>query len=80
MVEKILRILPPIFEHLVVTLEEHTNMSVFTIDELQDSLINYEQKINRSNTSLEGAFAAQYSISHGRGRGINNSRGKGRNL
>ena len=39
-VEKILRSIPPIFENLVVTLEEHTDMSTFTIDELQASLIN----------------------------------------
>ena len=40
-VEKILRSIPPRFESLVVTLEEHTDMSVFTIDELQASLINH---------------------------------------
>ena len=57
-IEKVLRSLPPIFESLVVTLEEHTHMSMFTIDELQASLINHEHIINRSNTSLEGAFAA----------------------
>ena len=34
-VEKILRSLPPRFANLVVTLEEHINMSTFTIDELQ---------------------------------------------
>ena len=34
-VENILRSLPPRFENLVVTLEEHTYMSTFTIDELQ---------------------------------------------
>ena len=33
-VEKILRSLPPRFENLAVTLEEHTDMSTFTIDEL----------------------------------------------
>ena len=33
-VEKILRSLPPRFENLVVTLEEHTSMTMFTIDEL----------------------------------------------
>ena len=33
-VEKILRILPLIFQNLVVTFEEHTDMSMFTIDEL----------------------------------------------
>ena len=45
-VEKILKSLPPRFENLVVTLEEHIDMSTFTIDELQDSLINHEHKLN----------------------------------
>ena len=40
-VEKILRILPLRFESLVVTLEEHIDMTTFTIDELQASLINH---------------------------------------
>lgn len=31
--------------------------------------MNHEHRISRSNTSLEGAFVAQSSISHGRGRG-----------
>ena len=56
-VEKGRRRLPPKFEYLVVTLEENKDLSQFTIDELQDSLINPEHKINRLNTSLEGAFA-----------------------
>ena len=43
-VEKILISLPPSFENLVVTLEEHTDMSVFTIDELQASFINHEHR------------------------------------
>ena len=33
-VEKFLRNIPPRFESLVVTLEQHKDMSVFTIDEL----------------------------------------------
>ena len=56
-VEKFLRNIPPRFESLVVTLEEHKDMSLFTIDELQDSLINHEHRLSRSHTSLEGAFA-----------------------
>ena len=80
MVEKILTSLPPRFESLVVTLEENKDMLVFIINELQASLINHEHIINRSNTSLEGAFAEQSSISHGRGRGRNNSIGTGRNF
>ena len=58
-VEKILRSLSPRFENLVVTLEEHTYMTTFTIDELQGSLMNYEDRLNRTQTSLEGAFATQ---------------------
>ena len=53
-------------------------MSKFTINELQDSLINHEHRLSRTQTSLEGAFAAQSSIIHGRGRGRKNSRGIGR--
>ena len=56
--EKILRSLPPRFGNLVVTLEEHTDMSTFTIDELQASLIYHEHRFNRTQTSLEGAFTA----------------------
>ena len=47
-VEKILRSLPPRFENLVVTLEEHTDMATFTIDELQASLINHEHRLSRT--------------------------------
>ena len=68
-VEKILRSLPPRFENLVVTLEEHTHMSTFTIDEMQASLINHEHKLDKTNKPLEGAFAPQSSMSHGRGKG-----------
>ena len=60
--EKILRSFLQIFESLVVTLEENKDMSVFTIDELQASLINHVHRINRSNTSLEGAFAQSISF------------------
>ena len=56
-VEKNLRSLPPRFESLVVTLKGKKYMTVFTIDELQASLINHEHIMNRSNTSLEGSFA-----------------------
>ena len=49
-VENIFRSLPQRFESLVVTLEETKDPSKFTIDELQASLINHEQIINRSNT------------------------------
>ena len=67
--EKILISLPPRFDNLVVTLEEHIDMSTFTIDELQASLINHEHRLSRTQTSLEGAFVAQSSISYGIGKG-----------
>ena len=51
-VAKILRILPPRFENLVVTLEEHIDMSTFTINELQASLINHEQSHQSSFPTL----------------------------
>ena len=63
---------------MVVTLEENKDMSMFTIDELQASLINHEHRIRRTNTSLEGAFVAHSSIICGIGKGRNNSKGRGR--
>ena len=77
--KKFSKSLPPRFEALVVTLEENKDMPVFTIDELQASLINHEHEISRTNTSLEGALIAQSSISCGRGGGRNKHRGRGRN-
>ena len=73
-VENIIRSIPPRFESFVVTLGENKDMTMFTIDELQASLINHEHRINRTQTSLEGAFAAQSSISRGRARGETTSK------
>ena len=67
-VENILISLTTIFENLVVTFKEHIDMSKLTIDELQASLINHEHRLSRTQTSLEGAFATQSSISCGRGK------------
>ena len=75
-VENILKSLPPIFESLVVTLEENKFMSQFTIDELQSSLINHEHRISRSNTYLEGPFTTQSSIIGRKDTGRFNSRGR----
>ena len=57
-VKKILRSLPSRFEKLVVTLEEHTDMPTFTIDDLQASLINHEHILSRTKKSLEVSFTA----------------------
>jgi hypothetical protein len=56
-VEKLLRSLPLKFDSLVVTLEENKDMSQFSLDEMQASLINHEHRLNRSNMSLENAFS-----------------------
>jgi hypothetical protein len=56
-VEKVLRILPPKFDTLVVTLEEIKDLSHFSLDELKASLINHEHILNRSSMSLENAFS-----------------------
>ena len=69
MVEKILKSLPLRFESLVVTLEETKDMSMFTINDFQASLINHKHRLSRTQTSLEGASVAQSSIIHGIGRG-----------
>jgi hypothetical protein len=77
-VEKVLKSLPPKFDTLVVTLEKRKELSHFSLDELQASIINHEHRSNRSNMSLENAFFVQSSIICGRGRGRANSRGEGR--
>ena len=69
------RRLPPKFGSLVVNSEENKYLKFFTIDELQASITNHKHMINRSKTSLEGAFVAHSTISLGRGRGLFNSRG-----
>jgi hypothetical protein len=77
-VEKLLRSLPPKYDPLVVTLEEDKDLSQFSLDEMQASLINHEHILNRSNMSLENEFFVQSSISSGRGMGRANSKGRGR--
>jgi hypothetical protein len=77
-VEKALRSLPSKFYTLVVTLEDRKDLSQFSLDERQASLINHEHKLSMSNMSLENAFSTQSSISRGRGRGRANYRGGGR--
>jgi len=78
--EKVLRSLPPKFDTLVVTLEERKYLSHLILDEMQDSLINHENRLNRSSMSLENSFSVQSSISHGRGMGRANSRGRRRSF
>jgi len=48
-VENVLRSLPTKFYPLVVTLEENKDSSQIILDEMQASLINHENILNRSN-------------------------------
>jgi hypothetical protein len=57
-VENVLSIFPPKFDPLVVTFEENKDLSHFSLDKMQASLINHEHRLNRLNMSLENAFYA----------------------
>jgi len=63
---KVLRILPPKFNTLAMTLEERKDLSEFSLDEMKSSLINHEHILNRSSMSLENIFSTQSSISRGK--------------
>ncbi|XP_075076448.1 uncharacterized protein LOC142163093 [Nicotiana tabacum] len=47
-VAKVLRSLPPKFEHVVAAIEESKDLSVFSFDELMGSLQSHESQINKS--------------------------------
>jgi hypothetical protein len=51
--QQVLNSLPPKFDTHVVTLEENKELSQFSLDELQYSLINHENKLNRSNKNKD---------------------------
>jgi hypothetical protein len=55
-VEKVLRSLLPKFDTIFVTLEESKELSQFSLDELEDSLINHEHILNSSSISLHNEF------------------------
>ncbi|XP_070028808.1 uncharacterized protein [Nicotiana sylvestris] len=47
-VAKVLRSLPPNFDHVVAVIEESKDLSVFTFDKLMGSLQSHESRINKS--------------------------------
>ena len=62
-VEKVLRSLPPKFDHVVAAIEESKDLSKFTLQELMGSLEAHEQRMSRySNQSLEQAFQSRISV------------------
>eukprot|EP00253_Pinus_taeda_P036606 PITA_36606 len=78
-VEKVLRSLPARFDAIVVAIEETKDLSQFSVDELNASLISHEHRMNRATSySLEHAFKTQVSFRQGRGRGRSYARGRGR--
>ena len=69
-VEKVLRSLPSRFDAIVVAIEETKDLSQFSVDELHESLMSHENRMNReTNSSLEHAFKTQMYFGQGRGQG-----------
>ncbi|CAN6721513.1 unnamed protein product [Malus baccata var. baccata] len=94
--EKILRLLDPKFEHIVVTIEETKNLEEISIEQLMGSLQAYEEKHKKRQGNNEQLLKthvqpkkkeesldnerSQYERSHGRGRGHGHGRGRGWNF
>jgi len=65
-VEKVLRSLPARFGAIVVAIEETKDISQFTLDKINASLISHEHRLNRvASSSLEHAFKTQVSFGQG---------------
>ncbi|XP_022849751.1 uncharacterized protein LOC111371808 [Olea europaea var. sylvestris] len=58
-VEKMLRCLPPKFDHVAAAIEESKDLSKMTIYELTGSLLAHEQRINRSSNQSTTEQALQ---------------------
>lgn len=59
-VQKVLRSLPPKFDHVAAAIEQSKDLSNMSMYELIGSLLAHEQRINRSvNPSTEQAFQSK---------------------
>ena len=67
-VDKILRTLPPRFDHVVVAIEESRNLDGMEIEELQHSLEAHEMRINERRSNQEQTLQAR-SKYRGKGKG-----------
>ncbi|KAK0592572.1 hypothetical protein LWI29_021423 [Acer saccharum] len=77
-VEKILRSLTDKFNYIVCSIEESKDIDSLSIDELQSSLIVYEQKFHKHDREEQALKVTHEDRSGGRGRGQGSFRGKGR--
>nr|GEU43594.1 hypothetical protein [Tanacetum cinerariifolium] len=80
-VEKILRTLTEKYIYVVVSIEESKDIDQMSIEELQSTVIVYEQKFKKIEQEEEQALkvdAGDSSNTRGRGRGRYNYRGRGR--
>ena len=57
--EKILRLLDPKFEHIVVTTEETKDLEIMIVEQLQGSLQAYEEKHKKKQAIIEQLFMMQ---------------------
>ena len=77
-VEKVLRCLPKKFEMVVIAIPKLKNLIVFSIEELNGSLLSHEARMNLDVGTLEHAFQSKISMDKGRGKGFHGRRGHGR--
>jgi len=79
-IEKILRYMTPKYDYVVCSIEESNDLDTLSIDELQSSMLVYEQRISRhvvveeqalqvTDGALQGGRDGGRSIYRGRGRG-----------
>ncbi|GKB83564.1 retrovirus-related pol polyprotein from transposon TNT 1-94 [Tanacetum coccineum] len=50
---RVLRSLPPKFDHVVATIKESKDLSAYTFDELMGSLLAYEDRLSRSHENVD---------------------------
>lgn len=63
-IEKVLRSLPPKFDHVVAAIEESKDLSAMSMYQLTGSLLAHEQRINKSSHQpVEQAFQSKLSFS-----------------
>ncbi|KAE8734503.1 hypothetical protein F3Y22_tig00000764pilonHSYRG00191 [Hibiscus syriacus] len=77
-IEKILRLLDPKFEHIVMTIEETKDLEEMKIEQLQGSLQAYEEKHKKKHEFTEQLLKLQLKDMHESQRNDRNQRGKDR--